>query len=291
MTTEKHPRNKPRESSEIHKVTVLLYHRIVKQTIKDDWANIAVQETVFQRQMELLDYWGYTAITLEDFNLYQEGKLDLPKKPVIITFDDAYEEIHSLVRPILQRYGMRAVVFVVGDPSIRESVWDKNLGTVFKLLSEKQIIELKQDGFEIGSHSMTHPDLTHISKEGVWQELLRSRMLLEILLNSPVRSFAYPYGLLNEGVKKMVAEAGYVFACAAFTGPPVFGKDLYEIRRIKVYNTNNPLLFRFLLHPWYSFLRWLYWRSKQLLTGAGKNTGDPDPSKVFSMPAQTEEQK
>ncbi len=291
MATAAYQKNYTKDDSDVHKVIVLLYHRLVNQSVEDDWANIAVQETVFRRQIEMLDHWGYTTITFEDFNLYLEGKLDLPRKPVIITFDDAYEEIHSVVRPILQKFGMRAVVFVVGDPSIRESVWDKNLGSVFKLLSEKQIIELKQDGFEIGSHSMTHPDLTHIPKEGVWQELLRSRMLLEILLNSPVRSFAYPYGLLNEPVKKMVAEAGYLFACAAYTGPPVFGKDLYEIRRIKVFNTKNPLMFRFLLHPWYSFLRWLYWRVKQLLTGFGKNSDDPHKTKVISMRGQSELQQ
>lgn len=257
-------KNHSKSTRESPKVIVLLYHRIINKAINDDWANIAVLDTVFHHHIELLDHWGYTAITFEDYHLYLEGKLDLPKKPVIITFDDAYEEIHTTVRPILQKYGMRAVVFVVGDLSIRESVWDKELGTVFKLLNDKQIIELKQDGFEIGSHSMTHPDLTKLTPEEAWQEMLRSRMLLEILLNAPVRSFAYPYGLLNESLKKMASDAGYLFGCAAFTGSPILDKDLYEIRRIKVYNSDNPLFFKMQLHPWYSFLRWFYWKMKRI---------------------------
>ncbi len=281
------PQNHSKHNRDLHKVIVLLYHRIIDKAINDDWANIAVLDTVFHRQIELLDHWGYTAITFEDYNLYLEGKLDLPKKPIIITFDDAYEEIHSVVRPVLQKYGMPAVVFVVGDLSIRESVWDKEFGTVFKLLSEQQIIELKQDGFEIGSHSMTHPDLTKLSREEAWRELLRSRMLLEILLNSPVRSFAYPYGLLNDSIKKMASEAGYLFACAAYTGPPRFGSDLYEIRRIKIINTDNPLLFRLQLHPWYSFLRWLYWRTKRLMARIVKKSDSSQNTKIIKMPVQS----
>lgn len=258
MSSAQQIQERTRQIQKSHKVVVLLYHRIIDKSVHDDWSNIAVNDTVFRRQIELLDHWGYASVTFEDYFQYLEGKLDLPKKMAIITFDDAYEEVYTKALPILQEYGMRAVVFVVGDLSIRESIWDKSKGAIFPLLTENQIIELKREGFEIGSHSMTHPDLTKLTEEEISQELLRSRMLLEILLNSPIRSFAYPYGFLNGPIKKMAADAGYLFACGAYTGPPVFGKDYFEIRRIKMINSDNPIFFRIQLHPLYSKLRWIY---------------------------------
>lgn len=245
-------------------VPVLLYHRIITESVQDDWANIAVHEKVFRRHIELLDRWGYTAITFRDYLLSMKGALDLPKRPVIITFDDAYEEVYTVAKPILEQYAMRSVVFVVGDVKMRESVWDKGKGKVFRLLTDQQIIELNRDGHEIGSHSMSHPDLTSLPESEVWQELMRSRMLLEITLNAPVQSFAYPYGLVDERVKWMTREAGYLFACAAYTGPSCFGADLFEIRRVKVLDTANPFMVRMMLHPWYTRLRWVWWRWKRL---------------------------
>lgn len=256
-----------------HRVKVLLYHRIVNEKKENDWANIAVTNSVFRRHIELLDKWGYTSVTFDDIRLFLDGKLNLPKKPVVITFDDAYEEIYSIAFPILQEFNMKAVVFVIGDHSIKESVWDEKRGPVYKLLTKEQIIDLHQAGYEIGSHSLTHPYLTEISRDDAWQEMLRSRMLLEILLNYPVRSFAYPYGVLNDSLKKMVAEAGYTVACASYSGPPQFGSDIYEIRRIKVIDSDSKLLFWLQLHPAYSYLRWIYWKLKLLLKKTGrKNT-------------------
>jgi peptidoglycan/xylan/chitin deacetylase (PgdA/CDA1 family) len=247
------------------KVRVLQYHRIRRKDVSDDFTNIAVFDTTFQRQIELLDQWGYVSITFDDYRLFLGGKLNLPKRPVIITFDDAYEEIHSIAFPILKKLGMKAVIFVVGDSSIGASVWDKDNGGEYKLLNTRQILELHMAGFEIGSHSLTHVDLTSIPKEKAWEEIVQSRMQLEILLNSPVRSFACPFGLVNKEVKQMISDAGYTICCGSYSGPPLFGMDYFEIRRIKVFNTNNKFLFRVQLHSLYAFYRWIYWKVKKYI--------------------------
>ena len=146
-------------NGESERIKVLLYHRLISESDSEDWANIAVRESIFLHQIELLHRWGYASITFRDYEMFLKGELNLPRKPVIITFDDAYEEIYSVAMPILQKFGMTAVIFTIGDFSIRESIWDKGKGETFKLLDKKQLVELHSAGCEIGSHSLTHPRL------------------------------------------------------------------------------------------------------------------------------------
>ena len=95
-------------------VKVLMYHRVVEDKAISDahWSCVYVED--FRRQLELLDRWGFTAITFEDYRLFQSGELNLPKKPVILTFDDGYLDTYTVVFPVLQEYGVKAVVFVLG---------------------------------------------------------------------------------------------------------------------------------------------------------------------------------
>ncbi len=247
------------------KVKVLLYHRILSNGQSEDSADIGVSIEKFRRQMKMLDRWGYTSITFDDFRLFLEGELNLPKKPVIITFDDAYTDIYDLAAPILREYGMKAVVFVVGDMSLRESIWDRSVGPVHSLLNKSQILALHDEGFEIGSHTLSHPKLPNLGSDRAWEELHKSRIILEILLDSPVKSFAYPYGLVNARVKQMAHDSGYTVACGAYTGPPLFGDDYLEVRRIMVKNSANSLQFWFQLQPAYLYYRWLVWKTKSRL--------------------------
>jgi peptidoglycan/xylan/chitin deacetylase (PgdA/CDA1 family) len=252
-------------SGDPQRLIVLLYHRIHQDDGTKDTVGIRIFDITFRKQMEMLDRWGYVTVTFDDYRLFLEGKINLPKRSVIITFDDAYEDLYTYAFPILKDLGMKAVVFVVGDPTINTNIWDEEYGDNFKLLSVQQILELHMAGFEIGSHTLTHPNLTSMPKEKAWEEIVRSRMQLEILLNSPVKSFSYPYGIVDEAIKLMTAKAGYTIGCAAYSGPPLFGMDHLEIRRIKVLNTTNRLLFRMQLHPIYSFYRWIVWVIKKTL--------------------------
>jgi peptidoglycan/xylan/chitin deacetylase (PgdA/CDA1 family) len=240
-------------------ISVLLYHRIHGNDGTKDTAGIRIYDTTFEKQMRMLDQWGYVTINFDDYRLYLEKKIHLPKKPVIITFDDAYEDLYTYAFPILKKYGMKAVIFVVGDSTINTNIWDEEYGDNLKLLSTQQILEFHMAGFEIGSHTLTHPDLSSMSKEEAWEEIIHSRMQLEILLNAPVKSFSYPYGRVNEMIKRMTEKAGYTIGCAAYSGPPFFGDDIYEIRRVKVSNTTNPFVFWLQLHPLYLIYRWVIW--------------------------------
>jgi peptidoglycan/xylan/chitin deacetylase (PgdA/CDA1 family) len=245
-------------------IRVLLYHGIVTGRYADPY-KMGVDQKNFQRQIETLDHWGYTTITFEDLRLFQQGEIEfLPKKPVIITFDDADESVYEIAFPLLKSHGMKAVLFVIADLSIRSNNWDTIVGAKVPLLTERQIFEMKAASFEIGSHSLRHGKLTELPEAESWDEIFKSRTSLEHVLNGTVQTFAYPYGLVETPIKKMVSDAGYKFACASYTGSPKFGHDPYEIRRIKVRNTGNLFSFWFQLNQMYGYYRWLVWKSKGL---------------------------
>ena len=210
-------------------IKVLMYHRIVEKVefVKNHWTCVTVDD--FHRHLELLTRWGFTAITFEDYRLFLEGALNLPRHPVIITFDDGYKDTYDLAYPLLQEYGMKAVVFVLGDRTIKTNYWDQTLGMKeAQLLGPEEIDQMFQSGIEIGAHSTTHPKLTMIPKEKAWEEISQSKTLLEAQLGAPVRSFCYPYGMVNNTVKQLVRDAGFSIGCSVDSGPVSFGEDQFE---------------------------------------------------------------
>lgn len=255
-------------------IKALMYHRIVKNEClsRSHWTCFHVDD--FQKQLEILDRYGFTTITFEDYRLYQAGELNLPKKPIILTFDDGYGDTYELAYPLLQRYGMTAVVFVIGDRNIKSNIWDCVHGVPpAPLMSAEQILELHEMGFEIGAHSLRHSKLTELSAEEAWEEIAQSRMSLEILLNAPVRTFSYPYGLVNSEIKRLVAAAGYTHACSVFSGPPTFSGDNFEIRRITIPGTIGLFGFALKVATPYQYFEWFQWKTKSAFRRNGANSG------------------
>lgn len=240
---------------------VLMYHRIVDGEAGSSESPWAVTSERLRSHLELLERWDYTAITFEDMLLCHLGELNLPKKPIILTFDDGYQDFYDVAYPMLREFGMSAVVFLVRSPNVRSNVWDiKDKGVGGRLMTDDQVLEVSEAGFEVGSHTLSHRDLTKITREEAWEEISRSRMNLEILLNKPVTSFCYPYGAVNGEVKQMVNNAGYRFACGVWSGPAVLEKDPLEIRRVSVHEHHTPMNLMLRLTGAYQYYRWAWWR-------------------------------
>jgi peptidoglycan/xylan/chitin deacetylase (PgdA/CDA1 family) len=250
-------------------IKVLMYHSIVKEKpLKKSQNLFSVQALDFRKQLQILDKAGFTAITFKDYLLINEGKLNPPKKPIILTFDDGSLDNYQIAFPLLREFGMKAVFFVLADKNIKSNVWESGNGiSMIPLMDPYQILEIHTAGFEIGSHSLTHLQLPKISHTTAYDEISRSRMLLEILINAPVLSFAYPYGLLNNAVKQIVIDAGYSVGCAVYSGPASFGTDLFEIRRIPISGDLSMLGFSARVLTPYEYLCWMRWKAKQILHG------------------------
>lgn len=244
-------------------IKVLMYHRIIKDTSGNinNWH--AVSEENFRKQMKILESLNFTPITFEDYQLYLDDKLTLPKKPIIITFDDGHLDTFEIARPILRELDMRAVIFIMGNRNLRYAVWDQKYeDDRCLLMTDEQVLTARSEGFEIGAHSMTHPTLPNLSIGELVEEIQGSKESIEKLLGERVLSFAYPFGRLDPRVYQIVRESGFKFACAVFTGPPDFGKDFTEIRRLAINYKTNTLQFLMRLLTPYEYVEWIYGRVK-----------------------------
>ena len=257
-------------------VKVFRYRHVVPDSIRQ--SREAIPATEFRRQLELLDRWGYTTVTLRDIKLAMAGELLLPKKPVVLTFDRGYREVYDVAFPLLEEFESTAVVFAAADRTIRRAALDREPGLPLSpLLDDRQILEMHTAGIEIGAHGMTSARLARLVPAAAWDEINGSRLELENLLGTPIISFAYPYQEVNLLLKRLVAEAGFVFACGGPTGAPVFGSDLYDIRRIEIRRDTGLLGFGLRVLNVYEHYETIKKKSLSSLSRAGRKPLSIEP--------------
>ena len=215
-------------------IPVLMYHRVLPDSADPPMHGIWIRESAFARQLESLHRRGFAPISFREYDSFLLGERQIPRRPIILTFDDGYADNYTVAFPYLQKYGFGAVIYAVTDTDRRTNFWDTGEKPA-PLLTPEQLRELSRSGIEIGSHTITHPRLTSIDAGNVRKELTGSKQRLEDILGTEVLSFAYPYGALDTSVKGMVAEAGYRYAAAADSGPTALHDDFLEIRRTQVF--------------------------------------------------------
>jgi peptidoglycan/xylan/chitin deacetylase (PgdA/CDA1 family) len=194
-------------------VPILMYHSIAASAAPR-FARFAVRPAEFAAQMDHLATVGYEAMTAVDFARRQAGG-DLPARPVVLTFDDAFADFETAALPILAEYGFRATVFVPTAYVGHRASWLRDCEEDQRpILSWRALRDIVSAGVEVASHSHTHPQLDRTALPVVKDELLRSRRLLEDSLGVPIDGFAYPFGYWNRNVRSSVSAAGYSYACA-----------------------------------------------------------------------------
>jgi peptidoglycan/xylan/chitin deacetylase (PgdA/CDA1 family)/UDP-N-acetylglucosamine:LPS N-acetylglucosamine transferase len=218
---------------------VIMYHRFIEQDsekgVHGTWMPIAM----FEKHLRLMKWLGYETLTFRD--LADKGfihRLQYGKKYLMITADDGYQDNLTRMLPLLERYGYKAVVYVVTGEGYNR--WDvehpTNPDTKVSLMSGEQVKALAASGHvEIGGHTLTHPRLSKLTPEQQAHEIQENKRQLEALLGHPLLSFAYPYGDMNESAKEQAITAGYRFAVATNSGPKAMHQDPFQIRRIAIF--------------------------------------------------------
>jgi peptidoglycan/xylan/chitin deacetylase (PgdA/CDA1 family) len=218
----------PSSSVPLHslQVPILEYHYIRNNPDPMDRLgfNLSVTPADFQVQMQWLAADGYQAITVSDLRAALSGQVALPPNPVVLTFDDGYEDFLQKAFPVLENYDFRSVSYVVPGFSGRTGY-----------MTPAEILRLDQSGLvEIGSHTMTHPNLTRLDATSLAVQLQASKGTLEQLLGHPVPDFCYPSGQFNARVITAVAAAGYQSATTERPGIEHGWPDRLTWSRVRV---------------------------------------------------------
>ncbi|MCO5343908.1 polysaccharide deacetylase family protein [Aeromonas veronii] len=218
---------------------VIMYHRFIEQDSEKGVHGTWMPITMFEKHLRLMKWLGYETLTFRD--LADKGfiyRLQYGKKYLMITADDGYQDNLTRMLPLLEKYGYKAVVYVVTGEGYNR--WDvehpTNPDTKVSLMSGEQVKALAASGHvEIGGHTLTHPRLSKLTPEQQAHEIQENKRQLEALLGHPLLSFAYPYGDMNESAKEQAITAGYRFAVATNSGPKAMHQDPYQIRRIAIF--------------------------------------------------------
>jgi peptidoglycan/xylan/chitin deacetylase (PgdA/CDA1 family) len=216
----------------------LCYHKITPRfALEGTWTTPGRFEAQIRR---LLDS-GYEFISEDEFLALLSGAGPNVRKKLLLTFDDGYAELADCALPVIEKHRIPALVFLVAAYAGRENTWDLTLGGRRRRhFSWEETRHLVNAGISIGSHGLTHADLTRLSAERCREELVRSRAMIEEELGIRVRTLSYPFGRCDEGVKKLAEEAGYEAAFSLYPSHPNEVVDRYALRRNGVYVIDSP---------------------------------------------------
>jgi peptidoglycan/xylan/chitin deacetylase (PgdA/CDA1 family) len=209
-------------------VPVIAYHHFAETC----QSSLCAPISIFDQQMRYLKENGYRVISLGELLNFLKYRQALPKRSVAITIDDGYSSAYDIAYPILKRYGFTATLFIytdfVGGGRIAIN-WD-------------QLREMKSDGFEVGSHTLSHCDLTK-KREGeddqaymerIKKELLVSKQIIDKELDQDTSYLAFPYGVYNQRVLRICDQAGYEIGFSVKGGGNPFFADPLALKRDQV---------------------------------------------------------
>lgn len=215
-------------------VPVLMYHSIGTRATAQ-FRRFTMDPAEFAAQMGYLDAEGYSPVTVAELAVHRLTGHSLPKRPVVLTFDDGYSDFVSAVLPVLHAHGFSSTLYVPTGYIGSTAGFLRNCGEEHRrLLSWRELRDLATGGVEVGSHSHTHPQLDRVPPAVVRDEIHRSKCLLEDKLGQEVAGFCYPFGYWNRAVRSAVAAAGFRYGCEVGELVTVPGDDILTLPRMTV---------------------------------------------------------
>jgi peptidoglycan/xylan/chitin deacetylase (PgdA/CDA1 family) len=208
---------------------ILCYHGLSN----DAW-RFSVELDVFKKQMSHMLTFA-KPVTLKSVSQFIKGDTVFDGPTFVVTFDDGYKDLLQ-VKDYLPSLGIYPTVFALSDtlhPNRGELETDR------EFLNGQELLMLKQAGWEIGSHSATHPDFSRLNFYEVQKEVMDAKVNLQTQLGIPIDYFAYPKGRYTSGVLDMVKKAGFKLAVTMDDGFMSTATDPYRIPRIGVDRTHK----------------------------------------------------
>lgn len=264
------------------RLPILMYHSISEEPE----STAAYYQTVthparFAGQMQALQDAGYLGVTLTEGLRWLRGERSHGPQPVAITFDDGFRDFYEAAAPVLREQGFRATMYLAtGFVDDRRRKFKNH-----DCLTWGEVAELHSDGFEFGSHTVTHPRLVDLGWDEICSQLTESKMAIEGRLKSPVTAFAYPYAFPQERTEfvrrfsDMLKETGYQSSVTTKIGRVKPGDDWLSLRRLPVNSCDDDRLLKAKLegaYDWLAAAQSLVRQSKQFSgIAAGRRASGP----------------
>ena len=219
-------------------VPILMYHAVEDAPRPPKYKHFYVRTGEFAGQMRMLKRTGYQPITFETLAAARAGTGTLPTKPVLLTFDDGYQNLLPNVHPLLRGMGFPYTVFLVSGLVGKTNEWVATEGyEPTPLLTWEEIREMQADsGVDFQAHTRTHPKLAEISADEARREMAGCKNELEQKLGTPITTLCYPYGSVSDAVADMAGEVGYSQAVTTEFGRVRDGDNPLRLPRISVYH-------------------------------------------------------
>lgn len=206
-------------------IPVLNYHLVNKEKLNA----LSITPEQFDEQMAYLHKNGYTTISPDQLLDYLQDNKPLPEKPILITFDDGYQDTYTEAYPILKKYNFTATVFLVTD----------YVGNSSRYITWEQVKEMHNNGFTFGSHTLSHVSLSKITNEEAEYQLVKSREAIEWRIKKPVKYFAHPGGFYNQTTSQLLQKSGYRAAFTVNLGRAKADNDVFAMKRIPIFESAN----------------------------------------------------
>lgn len=209
-------------------VPILCYHTFAENCK----SSTCIPVHLFDKQMKYLKDNGYRVITFGELLDFLQYRHAIPKRSLVITMDDGYRSVYDIAYPILKKYGFTATMFIYTDFA----------GVARGALTWDQLREMKADGFEVGSHTLSHCDLIK-KEEGendreymarIKKELLMSKQLIDKNLEQDTIYLSFPYGNYNQRILRICDQVGYKMAVSVKKGGNPFFADALFLKRDQI---------------------------------------------------------
>lgn len=198
----------------------------------ETYKDLSIDKEFLKNQIRYLLRQGYTFLNFEVIDRLLSQKKKLPKKSVVMYFDDGFKDIYLNAYPIFKKYNLPFVLFTTTDFTGQKRLY----------LNWEEIRTMK-DLVKIGSHGVTHRDFVDLSDKELKEELLASSEKIQKEIGKKPIALSYPHGKYNQKIKDLVREAGYRFAVTTKRGEADL-KDRFELKKVVIYPTDDMMMFK-----------------------------------------------
>jgi peptidoglycan/xylan/chitin deacetylase (PgdA/CDA1 family)/2-polyprenyl-3-methyl-5-hydroxy-6-metoxy-1,4-benzoquinol methylase len=217
------------------RVPILMYHRVAPADdgprALDRWR---VSPEAFEAQMGRLRRGGFWGVGPDQLAAAMASGRPLPGRPVMITFDDGYQDFAEHAWPALRKHDFAATVFVVPAKVGGAADWDERYGEPTRLMDWDRIAELAEAGVFIESHGCTHRALSRLPVREVYREMLAAQVQIAAATGRTPITVAYPYGAADRVVERIAEECGLKLGFGVMSEVADLSDDPFRLPRIEV---------------------------------------------------------